>query len=170
MQPTAMASTDGSGLERTVDKGKPLLKDKVTLATIIAGLGVGALAYSAEVSYNLLPVPLFLLFFNSIVIICSGIFGYRARKLSPRSLSQLRKDFSPTPGVSGTDKISHPRLFYLSSILLGLVGGLAGYFLLKDRSRPMANLVLVLGIPATIVYAEIVASLLLGPAMLPLPH
>jgi hypothetical protein len=152
-----------------VDKGKPLLKDKVTLATIIAGLGVGALAYSAEVSYNLLPVPLFLLFFNSIVIICSGIFGYRARKLSPHSLSQLRKEFSP--GVSGTDKISHPRLFYLSSILLGFVGGLAGYFLLKDRSRPMANLVLVLGIPATIVYAEIIASLLFqGPAMLPLPR
>src|SRR5216683_3564529 len=101
MQPTAMASTDGSGLERTVDKGKPLLKDKVTLATIIAGLGVGALAYSAEVSYNLLPVPLFLLFFNSIVIICSGIFGYRARKLSPRSFSRLGRISAPHPAFSG---------------------------------------------------------------------
>jgi hypothetical protein len=170
MQPTDTEPTGGSGLEPTAGKGKPLLKDKVTVATIIAGLGVGALAYFTEVSYNFLPVPLFLLVINSLVIICSGIFGYRARKLSPNSWSQLKKDFSPEPGISRTDKISHPRLLYLSSILLGLAGGLAGYFLLKNRSRPMANRLLVLGIPATIVYASIIASLLLKtPLTVPLP-
>jgi uncharacterized membrane protein (UPF0136 family) len=41
--------------------------------------------------------------------------------------------------------------WYLVSILLGVVGGIIGYFAVKDRDQDMANKLLIVGIVVTII-------------------
>jgi hypothetical protein len=166
-----MSSTDGSGPEPTEAKDKNPFTDRVLVATLIIGIGAILLAYYGEVSYRFVPVPLFSLVLFSIVIVSVVISAVRGRKLNPHMFEDLRRDFSPSTAIHGTvGKVEHSVLLYLSSVFLGLIGGFAGYIAVRKRNRPMANLLLVLGIPATIVYADIIASLLFpAPATLPLP-
>jgi hypothetical protein len=162
-----MDTTDGPGSASTEAKRTSLRKDKIYVATAIGGLAVVLLAGYGRLAYNTPSDPLFSVIIWLEIILVPMILMWRSQQLSaklqPPSYGGLRAIWGQTTGT-----VKHANSWYFLSVLLGLIGGLAGFLAVRDRDSTLAQRLLILGIPATLVYVTLLSMITLpGPKSIP---
>lgn len=88
-------------------------------------------------------------------------------------IQQKQKQPKPLGTVTKrASEVKPTRAWYFVAFFLGIIGGIIGYFVVKDDDKPLANRLLILGLATTLSVASYVTFLnavLLKPIPIPMP-
>jgi hypothetical protein len=150
-------------------KAPSIFRDRILMTSLFVGVAVILLDYYFHVTSGFLSDSTFAFTMFLIIIVGVMISAWRGRVMSS-ARKRLEPGESRTSWSALKNNVKHSETWRLISILTGMVGGVIGFFATSKQDRNIAEQLLILAIPATIVYVALLAMLFFAkPLSIPPP-